>query len=161
MELSPRSILKSLNQNYKSFVRFINTTNYRVEVIWIDYNGHAKLYKTLMPNEEYNINTFATHPWIFVEEETRDRFMVKCEDVFMPEPWFVRYHNIPRNQWPQRIERVDVQITIPIYTLRDLSLRVIKRHLKHDYQAFLLEIPKTLQYELASMQPRKGEPAEP
>lgn len=87
--------------------------------------------------------------------------MVNCEDVFMPEPWFVRYHNIPRNQWPQRIERVDVKITIPIYTLRDLSLRVIKRHLKHDYQAFLLEIPKTLQYELASMQPRKGDPAEP
>lgn len=68
-------ILKSLNQDYKSFIRFINTTSYRVEVIWIDYNGRAKLYHTLDPNEGYSINTFATHPWIFIEETTRDRFV--------------------------------------------------------------------------------------
>lgn len=89
------------------------------------------------------------------------RFQVKSKDVFMPEPWFVRYRNIPRDQWPQRIERVEVSITLPIYTLRDIALRIIKRHLKHDYQAFLLEIPQTLQYELASVRPRKGDPVEP
>ncbi|XP_015115669.1 von Hippel-Lindau tumor suppressor homolog [Diachasma alloeum] len=154
-------ILRSINNRHSSFVRFINTTTHDVEVLWIDYEGLAVRYGILNPGDRLDINTFATHPWIFVEEDTRDRFVVDGKDVFLPQPWFARYLDMPRHELPQMIERTQVNITLPIYTLRDLSLRVIKRRLRHDYHAFLLEIPQSLQYELASMLPRKGDFAEP
>lgn len=63
------------------------------------------------------------------------------KDVFFPEPC----------QLPQRCERTHVRITLPMYTLCELALRVIRRRLTYDWQAFLLDIPRSLQYELAIM----------
>lgn len=79
------------------------------------------------------------------------------KDVFFPEPWFARYRGLQRSEMPVRYERTDVYITLPVYTLRELSLRAIKRRLTHDRQAFQLDIPRSLQYELATMLPRNEE----
>lgn len=75
-------------------------------------------------------------------------------DVFFPEPWYARYRGRSRNELPQRIERTYVYITLPMYTLRELSLRSIRKCLTSDWQAFFLEIPRNLQYELAMTLPK-------
>lgn len=141
-------ILRSINNDQRSFVKFINRTQRNVVLYWIDYQGQAISYGMLSPGDCLDINTFVTHPWIFVDNETTDRFMVNEKDVFFPEPW------LRRNELPERCERTDVYITLPVYTLREMSLKAIKRCLKHDRHAFQLDIPRSLQYELAAMLPR-------
>ncbi|XP_017794975.1 PREDICTED: von Hippel-Lindau disease tumor suppressor [Habropoda laboriosa] len=147
--------LRSINNVERSFVKFINKTLHNVILYWIDYQGQAVSYGVLSPDDSLDINTFVTHPWIFVDQESRDRYTVNQQNVFFPEPWFAKYRRLrnqnPPRELPQRPERTNVYITLPVYTLRELSLRAIKRRLTHDRQAFQLDIPRSLQYELATM----------
>lgn len=80
------------------------------------------------------------------------------KDVFYPQPSrlsIIRQgHQCPVTvalHCCRRRERTDVFITLPIYTLREMCLRIVKRHLTHAEQAFLLDIPRNLQHELAIM----------
>ena len=66
-------MLRSIHNRHSSFVKFINKTRFNVGVYWIDYQGNPVHYHVLGPEEEFDINTFVTHPWIFVEESTQDR----------------------------------------------------------------------------------------
>ncbi|XP_033347245.1 von Hippel-Lindau disease tumor suppressor [Bombus vosnesenskii] len=151
-------LLRSINNVYVSLVRFINKTMHNVILYWIDYQGRAISYGVLSPGDCLDIDTFVTHPWIFVDQETRDRYTVNQKEVFFPEPSpLLLVRQECRN--PIRValhphrrrERTDVFITLPIYTLRELCLRAIRRLLTHDEQAFQLDIPRSLQYELAIM----------
>ncbi|KZC10752.1 PREDICTED: von Hippel-Lindau disease tumor suppressor [Dufourea novaeangliae] len=151
-------LLRSINNDHRSFVKFINKTVHSIVLYWIDYQGQAVSYGVLPPGDCLDIDTFVTHPWIFVDKETNDRYTVNQKDVFFPEPWFARYRGLRRSQLPQRCERTHVHITLPVYTLRELALRAIKRRLSNDRQAFQLEIPRSLQYELATMLPRNNDP---
>uniref|UniRef100_UPI00383BD0EA von Hippel-Lindau n=1 Tax=Apis mellifera TaxID=7460 RepID=UPI00383BD0EA len=153
-------LLRSINNVHRSFVKFVNRTLHNVVLYWIDYQGQAVSYGALSPGDCLDIDTFVTHPWIFVDQETRDRYTVNQKDVFFPEPWFARYRDLQRSELPQRHERTSVYITLPVYTLRELSLRAIKRRLTHDRQAFQLDIPRSLQYELATMLPRNEDEEE-
>lgn len=153
-EAEDQQFLRSINNVHSSFVRFINTTSRNVGVYWIDYNGQAVQYKVVPHRDYLDVNTFETHPWIFIDEETRDRFRVNARDVFYPR------RSMRREDVPARIVRTFVRITLPMYTLRDLALRAIKKLLRFDHHAFLLEIPRSLQIELAAMSPRKHDPAD-
>ncbi|XP_076642579.1 von Hippel-Lindau tumor suppressor homolog [Halictus rubicundus] len=130
--------LRSLNNNEKSFVRFRNRTNRNVELYWIDYRGQALSFGTLPVGESVDMDTFVTHPWIFVDEENGDRYVVKQKDVFFPEAY--RKSNKPA--------RTLVFIEVPIYTLEELALRVIIRHLRHPQHIHRLEIPTVLKAEM-------------
>ncbi|XP_046465061.1 prolyl 4-hydroxylase subunit alpha-1 isoform X1 [Neodiprion pinetum] len=74
--------LRSINNTHSSFVRFVNTTSRNVGVYWIDYQGQAVQYKVLSYNDHLDVNTFETHPWIFVDEETRDRTKHRMDRIF-------------------------------------------------------------------------------
>ncbi|XP_071875468.1 von Hippel-Lindau disease tumor suppressor-like [Bombus fervidus] len=148
-------LLRSINNVYLSLVRFVNKTMHNVVLYWIDYQGQAISYGVLFPGEHADINTFVTHPWIFVDEETKDRYTVNQKDVFFPEPSrlsIIRQgHQHPMTVAWRRCQRTDVYITLPVYTLREMCLRAIKRLLTHCGQAFQLDIPRILQHELAIM----------
>lgn len=76
------------------------------------------------------------------------------KDVFFPEPWFKHRdmtNRLSNDGLPQRVQRTNVYITLSVCTLRELSLRTIRKCLRYDRQAFLLDIPRSLQYELAMM----------
>ncbi|XP_024870804.1 von Hippel-Lindau disease tumor suppressor isoform X1 [Temnothorax curvispinosus] len=157
-------IFRSLNSQHESFVRFINTTPHAITLYWMDYQGQAISYGDLSPGDYREINTFHTHPWIFVNKETgvrakRNRYLVDQRDVFFPAPWFLKYRGVRRSELPQRIERTNVYIVLPMFTLQQVSLRVIKNCLTYDSQAFLLDIPRSLQLELFTMLPRKPRPS--
>ncbi|KAL6256037.1 von Hippel-Lindau disease tumor suppressor-like [Pogonomyrmex barbatus] len=147
-------ILRSLNSQHESFVRFINTTPHVITLYWMDYQGQAVNYGDLAAGGSREMNTFHTHPWIFINKETGVRYMVDQRDVYFPAPWFLKYEDRPRDL-PRRIERTNVYIRLPMFTLQELSLRVIKNCLTYDSHAFLLDIPRSLQIELYSMLPRK------
>ncbi|XP_025989396.1 von Hippel-Lindau tumor suppressor homolog [Solenopsis invicta] len=155
-------ILKSLSSQHESFVKFINTTPHTVTLYWMDYQGQAINYGDLSSGDFREINTFQTHPWIFVNKVTGVRYLVNQCDVFFPAPWFRAYRGINPDAFhelPQRIERTNVYIVLPMFTLQQLSMRVIKNCLTYDSQAFLLDIPRSLQYEISTMLPRKPGPS--
>lgn len=66
-------LLRSINNVHRSFVKFVNRTLHNVVLYWIDYQGQAVSYGALSPGDCLDIDTFVTHPWIFVDQETRDR----------------------------------------------------------------------------------------
>ncbi|XP_025155354.1 von Hippel-Lindau tumor suppressor homolog isoform X2 [Harpegnathos saltator] len=131
MDEDQESLLRSISNQHRSFVKFINQTFRPVRLYWIDYQGNAVNYGDLSPGDYIDINTFATHPWIFVDKETGCR--------------------LSNDGLPLRVQRTNVYITLAVCTLRELSLRAIKKCLRYDRQAFLLDIPRSLQYELAMM----------
>ncbi|CAL7952191.1 unnamed protein product [Xylocopa violacea] len=141
-------VLRSLDNVNRVFVKFVNRTLHDVVLYWIDYQGRAVNYGTLRYNESLDIDTFVTHPWIFVDRDTHDRYVVDNEDVFFPKP-------MSRCARARRY----VCITLPMFTLRRLSLRAIRQRLTHKRQALQLDIPRCLQQELASMLP--GDEQEP
>ena len=61
-------------------VTFINAASTPVNVIWIDYKGKEKVYKyNLTMGDEYKINTYFTHPWIFKNStDGRAALLAKC-----------------------------------------------------------------------------------
>ncbi|XP_043673774.1 von Hippel-Lindau disease tumor suppressor [Vespula pensylvanica] len=148
--------LRSLDNNQISFVRFTNCTTRNVALYWIDYQGQAINYGTLYPGSYVDIDTFVTHPWIFVDDETKERFLVNQRDVFFPEPWLEKYLNSRMQYVPHKIDRTIAKIMIPMYTLLELSLRAIKNSLKYKEQVYKLDIPRSLQYELATRLPSKN-----
>ncbi|XP_018055686.1 PREDICTED: von Hippel-Lindau disease tumor suppressor isoform X1 [Atta colombica] len=174
-------VFRSLNSQHESFIRFINTTPHTITLYWMDYQGQAIDYGDLSSGNYREINTFYTHPWIFVNKETgdspqstkyfrnigikidglimtrakRNRYLVSQRDVFFPAPWFLQYRGVTQDKLPQRIERTNVYIVLPMFTLQQLSLRVIKNCLTYDSQAFHLDIPRSLQLELVTMLPKK------
>ncbi|KAK0182750.1 hypothetical protein PV327_000851 [Microctonus hyperodae] len=150
-------LLKSIENRERVLVTFINTTPYTAEILWINFEGQAVRYAVLDSHKACGINTYVTHPWIFMERETGDRFMVEGKDVYMPRAVCSTQNML----MDSRSQRINVFITLPIYTLRDIAMRVIKRHLRYDKQAFTLDIPRALQYELALLLPKKGDPKAP
>jgi von Hippel-Lindau disease tumor supressor len=145
------SDLKSKHSRDQSFVRFINNTDRVVDVIWINFEGQHVKYKTLPPSAFFDCNTYVTHPWMFFDSETHDKLVVKCEEVFRPEPWYVQYQHAHAEGLPMKPKRTLVYITIPIYTLRERSLQAVRNNLSQPEDAFKLKLPNTLQRELAAM----------
>ncbi|KAI4496266.1 hypothetical protein M0804_000076 [Polistes exclamans] len=148
--------LRSINNRQISFVRFTNCTKRNVALYWIDYEGHAIKYGCLNPACYLDIDTFVTHPWIFVDDETKERYLVNQKDVFYPEPWLEKCLNGREPYCPHRINRTQALIMVPMYTLLELSSRVITRRLNYKEQVLKLNIPRCLQYKLASMLPDKS-----
>jgi len=48
-------------------------------VMWIGFDGFPKEYAALNPGEEFTINTFLTHPWMFTDGPGN------CLEMFMPQ----------------------------------------------------------------------------
>jgi len=67
-----------------SFVRFINTTQRSIDIIWLNYEGIGVVYRTLRARQYVHVNTFVGHPWIFRDSATGDRMCVQTRDVYEP-----------------------------------------------------------------------------
>lgn len=48
----------------ESKIEFLNNSRYPVDVVWVDFSGEHKKYKTLLPNEDYNQGSFVGHLWL-------------------------------------------------------------------------------------------------
>ena len=98
--------LKSDPSMVNSFVRFLNCTVRRVDVVWLNYEGVGIRYRTLAPNQWVDVNTFVGHPWIFRDSITGDKLVVQLKEIFEPPSW----KDVDENALPQR---KTFNITIP------------------------------------------------
>ena len=63
---------KSLNSRNPVRLLFQNKLNVDSEAIWFDFKGNAKSYGIIKAGKNKIINTFSTHPWLFVEANTEE-----------------------------------------------------------------------------------------
>jgi von Hippel-Lindau disease tumor suppressor protein len=56
--------LRSANYNEPVLLNFMNKMKTSVHIIWIDYQGAPKLYRTLAPNQNFTQSTYVSHPWL-------------------------------------------------------------------------------------------------
>ena len=70
----------SQNSDVPVSMTFVNLSDGFRAVYWIGFDGQPKQYATLNPGEEFAINTFMTHPWMFTDGPGN------CIEMFMPQP---------------------------------------------------------------------------
>ncbi len=69
-ELSAGTALRSTSRDgTRSMVIFNNKTSQKLQLFWLDYNGQRKSYGTLEPFSNRPMQTYATHPWLLVDDK--------------------------------------------------------------------------------------------
>lgn len=128
--------LRSSDSRLRSFVVFINSSDRKIEIVWINFRTELILYRVLAPKERVPINTYKQHPWIFRDVETKEFMHVNHHEVFWPEP------HVPRT------ERTPIFIHFPIRSLKKISMCVINSMIENEDQFTLLGVPFSLVVEL-------------
>jgi len=71
--------VRSLNSDHAVTVTFRNQSDGYRGVMWIGFDGVPVTYANLNPGEEFTINTYLTHPWMFTDGPGN------CVEMFMPQ----------------------------------------------------------------------------
>ncbi|ODN02725.1 Von Hippel-Lindau disease tumor suppressor [Orchesella cincta] len=139
-----RPELRSKTSTKHAYIRFINMTHRRVDVIWINYEGVRVKYKTLEAGEYFDVTSFVNHPWIFRDAETHTKLVVSSKEVFdVPEPVYLKLQN-------GRVQatRAIVAITTPLYSLHEWAIQAVLKNLREPADVNDLDIPNSLKQEL-------------
>ena len=57
----------------RSLVKFTNKSYRKVEVFWIGYDGRPTRYATLEHNQFIDVDTYVSHPWMFLDYISKER----------------------------------------------------------------------------------------
>ncbi|XP_042195734.1 von Hippel-Lindau disease tumor suppressor [Callorhinchus milii] len=135
--LQPR--LRSVGNPQRSFLIFCNRSRRSVSPIWINYSGDPVPYPDMVARTGRRMNTFMGHPWIFRDAVHEDRLLGNGQEIFMSPPGQVDENGVP--------SYIMVNITIPVYTLKERCLQVVRSLVKReDYRK--LEIVRSLYEDL-------------
>jgi VHL beta domain len=61
------SSLRSATYHQVISLNFLNKTKASINIIWIDYDGLRKPFKTLGPNQNFNQSTYVSHAWLVTD----------------------------------------------------------------------------------------------
>ncbi len=69
---STENQLRSRTANTPATIIFHNKTGMTLRLFWVDYNGRRKQYGVVQPHGSETRATFASHPWLCVDDNNRD-----------------------------------------------------------------------------------------
>lgn len=142
MEGDPK--LKSEHAEIRSFVLFKNVTKRTVDIYWVNYSSKFVHYSELAPDAQVPVNTYVTHPWVFIDKKSGERMLVKGKSVYNPDPW---YTNIDANG---KLNRIEVRIHYPLRSLKGICTWNVFSSLQDKHHFIELDVPKTLIDDLRS-----------
>ncbi|KAM4022002.1 von Hippel-Lindau disease tumor suppressor isoform 1-T2 [Anomaloglossus baeobatrachus] len=124
--------LRSINSRQLAQVMFCNRSSRTVQPIWVNFHGDPQPYPVLLPGTGRRMNTYQGHIWLFREVDTDVALTVDKKEIYVPAT------NENGQQQPTM-----VNICLPVFTLKDRCLQVIRNLVKpEDYRK--LEIVASL-----------------
>lgn len=125
-------------------VRFINSCEKSIDIVWVPHEGLYHLYATLTPRQFVDVNTFTKHFWIFQERDTGLRLMANNEPYFKGVDH--GYSLTARNHSKKRYV---VFISRPlVMKLKTICINFICHNLRWCSDVKHLEIPTTLKRDI-------------
>lgn len=140
-EVNPKTgesiLVKSTDSSVRAYLRFTNRTSRVVDVYWRDFRGCRVFYVRLKPNTFHNPNSFLTHPWVFYDATTQERYVINNKQVFRPPASIggMAY----RSNW---------NITVPMRTLKWCTLLRLAESIPDASAINALGLPRLLALEL-------------
>ncbi|XP_048055398.1 von Hippel-Lindau disease tumor suppressor [Megalobrama amblycephala] len=131
----PLPLVRSLVSRTPSYVLFCNCSPRVVKPVWINFLGEPQPYVDIQPYTGRRMTTYVGHPWMFRDAETDDPMVVNNKEMYLP----------------AALENGQVSIaniTLPVLTLRDRCLQVVRRLVRRE-DICQLEIAHCLKDDLA------------
>ncbi|XP_030759487.1 protein Vhl [Sitophilus oryzae] len=142
---------RSVHSTQKCYVRFVNMTERTVEIMWINFIGQYVRYRILEKGNFIDVNTYKTHPWTAKDFLTKDELHIDKRFFYHPKTTreFIQLRYPDRNNYPENHEaRVRAYITLPMYSLRFLSLLTVRNHILKEDDVEQLSLPKNISDDL-------------
>lgn len=131
--------LRSKESIESALVLIKNGTERPVDILWINYAAKLIRYRTLRSNEETQMNTFKTHPWIFRDYFTGLLMHVNHKEVLWPEA----------STEKRPIQHVHIHF--PLQSLKTIALWAIVIQVRNINEISQMEMPHTLRMDLETL----------
>ncbi|XP_031641189.1 von Hippel-Lindau tumor suppressor homolog [Contarinia nasturtii] len=131
--------LRSKESNEPAKLIAFNRTGRPVDILWINYAAKLVLYRLLGKDDQTEMDTFKTHPWIFRDCYTGLLMHVNHKEVFWPEA--------STDKRPIQ----HVYIHYPVQSLKTISSWAIITKARNLNEISQMEIPQTLRNDLGTL----------